>query len=108
MELLEVLILIVLAGLCGAVAELILGYADGGILATIIIGIIGAAFGFASAQWLGQVFSGNRNSLTPTALTIGVGDTPLDPFWSIIGSMVVIIFLMVLKSIIERLTLSRA
>lgn len=42
MDLLGVLILLVIAGICGAIAELVVGFSPGGFVASVAVGLIGA------------------------------------------------------------------
>jgi uncharacterized membrane protein YeaQ/YmgE (transglycosylase-associated protein family) len=72
---LEFLILLLVAGLCGALAQAITGYSHGGCLVTIVLGFIGALLG----TWLARV------SGLPDLLSIQIGDQSFPIVWSIIG-----------------------
>jgi uncharacterized membrane protein YeaQ/YmgE (transglycosylase-associated protein family) len=76
MTLTSLLILLLVAGVCGAVGQAIAGYSRGGCLASIALGFIGALFGMwiARALGLGEMF----------ALNIGGQTFPV--VWSIIGA----------------------
>jgi uncharacterized membrane protein YeaQ/YmgE (transglycosylase-associated protein family) len=77
MTFLDVLILLLVAGLCGLLGQAIAGFSRGGILASIALGFIGALIGMARARAL--------NLPEPLALQIENG--PAFPVvWSIIGS----------------------
>jgi uncharacterized membrane protein YeaQ/YmgE (transglycosylase-associated protein family) len=76
MTVVSFLLLLLIAGICGAIGQAIVGYSRGGILVTIAIGFIGALIGI----WLSGVF-GLREMF---ALQIGGQTFPV--IWSIIGS----------------------
>jgi uncharacterized membrane protein YeaQ/YmgE (transglycosylase-associated protein family) len=77
MGLWDLLLLLLVAGFCGAIGQAIAGYTRGGCLASIALGFIGALLGvwLARAMGLPELF----------AVTIGDGTTfPI--IWSIIGA----------------------
>ena len=76
MTLFDLLILLLIAGLCGAIGQAIADYSRGGCLASIALGFIGALIGMWLARGLGlpELF----------ALRIGVSSFPV--IWSILGS----------------------
>jgi uncharacterized membrane protein YeaQ/YmgE (transglycosylase-associated protein family) len=71
------LILLVVAGICGALGQAIAGYSRGGCLVSIALGFIGAVFGMFLARTLNL----------PELFSIQVGDDASFPIvWSIIGA----------------------
>ena len=76
MNLLELLVLLVVSGVCGAIGQSIAGFSRGGFLGAIAIGFIGALLGVWLARKLGL----------PELLSISVGGTAFPILWSIIGS----------------------
>jgi len=76
MTLVSFLILLVVAGICGAIGQSIAGYSSGGCLTAIALGFIGALLGMWIARALGlaELF----------AVQIGGESFPI--IWSIIGS----------------------
>lgn len=76
MSLLELLVLLVIAGVCGAIGQSIAGYSRGGCITAIAVGFIGALLGV----WLA------RNLELPKMFVITVDDTEFPILWSIIGS----------------------
>ena len=74
--LIEILILLLIAGACGALAQAIAGWSRGGCLAAIALGFIGALLGTWLARWLGLA----------EILAIRVGGTAFPIVWSIIGA----------------------
>ncbi|GAB4210869.1 MAG: hypothetical protein OHK0022_44730 [Roseiflexaceae bacterium] len=88
MDLLQLLILLVIAGLCGALAELILGrrLGSGSLIITIILGVIGAYFG----SWLSW-------QLGLPGYAIEVGTMRMDVLWSLLGSLAVLALLSLVR-----------
>jgi uncharacterized membrane protein YeaQ/YmgE (transglycosylase-associated protein family) len=78
MTILEFLILLVIAAICGALGQAIAGYSLGGMVITIIVGFIGAFLGTWMARLIGL----------PELLMINVGGQPFPIVWAIIGSAV--------------------
>jgi uncharacterized membrane protein YeaQ/YmgE (transglycosylase-associated protein family) len=76
MTLLEVFILLLVAGLCGAVGQAIVGTSRGGCLVAIAVGFVGAVIGI----WLARLLA------LPELFTVDVGGTAFPLVWSIIGS----------------------
>jgi uncharacterized membrane protein YeaQ/YmgE (transglycosylase-associated protein family) len=83
MNLLALLILLVVAGICGSIAELVVGFSPGGFAASIVVGIIGA--------YLGTVLAGYLS--LPSFLTVQVGGQSLDIVWAILGSIVFLLII---------------
>ena len=76
MSILEILILLIIAGVCGSVAQSLVGASRGGCLVSIVLGFIGAMLGTYLARELGL----------PELLNIQVGDKTFPVIWSIIGA----------------------
>jgi uncharacterized membrane protein YeaQ/YmgE (transglycosylase-associated protein family) len=76
MGIVEFLILLVIAAICGAIGQAIAGYSLGGMVITTIVGFIGALLGTWLARTLGL----------PELLMINVGGQPFPIIWAIIGS----------------------
>lgn len=91
MDLLQLLILLVIAGICGAVAELIVGFSPPGLhvmLVSIIIGVIGAFIG----GWIAGALS------LPPITEIRVGNMRLNLLYTILGSTLLLAALQALRS----------
>lgn len=80
MSLLELLVLLVIAGIAGAVAEFLVGFSPGGFVVSVIIGVIGAFIGTWLARQLGL----------PPILTITINDQTFPIAWAVIGSLVLV------------------
>ena len=74
--LIQFLILLLIAGICGAVGQAIGGYSHGGCLVSIALGFIGALLGTYIARALGL----------PELLVIPAGGMHFPIIWSIIGA----------------------
>ena len=76
MTLMEFLLLLLIAGVAGAVGQSLAGYDLGGCLVSIVVGFVGAYIGL----WLAREFS------LPEFLVITVGNEAFPVIWSVIGS----------------------
>ena len=74
----EFLILLLIAAICGGVAQAIAGFTRGGLLVAIAVGFIGALLG----MWI------QRATGAPEIFTVVVGDTAFPIVWSIIGGVI--------------------
>ena len=74
--LVELVILLLISGICGAIGQAIVGYSHGGCLGSIALGFIGALLGMRIAQALGL----------PEVVTIHVGHHSFPVVWSVAGS----------------------
>ncbi|HEV7743564.1 MAG TPA: GlsB/YeaQ/YmgE family stress response membrane protein [Pyrinomonadaceae bacterium] len=76
MTILDLIVLLIIAGLCGALGQAITGYSRGGCLVSIALGFIGAVLG----MWLSAKLH------LPELFSIRIGTTNFPVIWSIIGS----------------------
>ena len=76
MGLFDLLILLIVAAVCGSLGMAISGFSRGGCLVTIAVGFIGAMIGMWLAPALGL----------PDLFTLEVGDVHFPIVWSIVGS----------------------
>jgi uncharacterized membrane protein YeaQ/YmgE (transglycosylase-associated protein family) len=76
MTAIDIIVLLIIAGLCGALGQAITGFSRGGCLVSIALGFIGALLG----MWLA------RNLGLPELFSIQIGTTAFPIVWSIIGS----------------------
>jgi uncharacterized membrane protein YeaQ/YmgE (transglycosylase-associated protein family) len=84
-----VILLVIVAGVCGAIGQAIAGYSRGGCLASIALGFIGAVLGIWLFPKLGL----------PELLTVKIGDVGFPIVWSVIGAT---IFVAVISLIARR------
>jgi uncharacterized membrane protein YeaQ/YmgE (transglycosylase-associated protein family) len=76
MDLVSLLLLLVIAGICGAVGQSLVGYNLGGCLVSIVVGFVGA--------WLGAWLAGEVG--LPELFTVNVGGRAFPIIWSVLGS----------------------
>ncbi len=76
MGLVEFVILLVIAGVCGSIAQALVGVSRGGCLVSIALGFIGALLG----TWMA------REAGLPELISIDVAGRPFPIIWSIIGA----------------------
>jgi uncharacterized membrane protein YeaQ/YmgE (transglycosylase-associated protein family) len=81
MTLLEFLLLLLIAGICGSLGQAITGFTRGGCLVSVALGFIGALVGTWMARGLGL----------PELLAVQVGGQAFPIVWSIIGAAVVVL-----------------
>jgi len=72
----QLLILLLIAGICGAIGQAITGYSHGGCLVSIALGFIGALLGSWLAGQMGL----------PELVALPVGGVRFPIIWSIIGA----------------------
>ncbi|MFU8811582.1 MAG: GlsB/YeaQ/YmgE family stress response membrane protein [Balneolaceae bacterium] len=78
---LEFLLLLLIAGICGSIGQAIAGYSRGGCITSIAVGFIGALLG----TWL------SRQMGLPELFNISVGGSEFPVIWSIIGSVIFVV-----------------
>jgi uncharacterized membrane protein YeaQ/YmgE (transglycosylase-associated protein family) len=76
LSLTELLLLLLIAAVCGAIGKAIAGSARGGLVISIVLGFIGALLG----PWLAAKLK------LPEPLMINIGGHPFPVLWSIIGA----------------------
>ena len=76
MTLFDVLILLLVAGICGSLGQAIAGYSRGGCLVSIALGFVGALLG----MWIPRMMG------LPELFPVRIGGTSFPIIWSIIGS----------------------
>ena len=75
MSIVELLLLLAVAGICGALGQTLSGYSRGGCLIAIVVGFIGTLVG----TWLARVTG------APELFAITVGGKSIPIIWSIVG-----------------------
>ena len=76
MTIIDLLVLLLIAGLCGALGQAITGFSRGGCLVSIALGFVGAVLGMWLSVQLGL----------PELFSVRIGTTNFPIIWSIIGS----------------------
>jgi uncharacterized membrane protein YeaQ/YmgE (transglycosylase-associated protein family) len=93
MSILGFLLLVVIGAICGAIAELIVGYSPGGFLASVAIGFAGAWIGGWVATFLHL----------PSMLVVRVDGHPIEIVWTVLGAII----LLLIVSLVRRSTYYR-
>jgi uncharacterized membrane protein YeaQ/YmgE (transglycosylase-associated protein family) len=76
MGLIDFLLLLLIAGICGAIGQAISGYSRGGCLVSIALGFVGALLGV----WLSRLLN------LPELFALQFDNTTFPVIWSIIGA----------------------
>jgi uncharacterized membrane protein YeaQ/YmgE (transglycosylase-associated protein family) len=76
MTILDLILLLIVAAVCGSLGMAISGYSRGGCLMAIVLGFIGALIG----MWLARALS------LPEIFTLEIGEVQFPVVWSVIGS----------------------
>jgi len=92
MTILDLIVLLVVAGICGGLAQALVGYSRGGCLVSIVLGFIGALLG----TWLARLLA------LPELFTLVIGGHSFPVIWSIIGAA---LFVAILSLVNARRTL---
>lgn len=88
MTIIEFLLLLLVAGICGSLAQAIAGYTHGGCLVSIVLGLVGALLG----TWIARLVGVGE------ILAIQVGGQNFPIVWSIIGAAVFVAILNLLSA----------
>ena len=87
MDLLQLSILLVIAGICAAIAQWVVGFSPGGFIMSIIVGVVGAYLGMSLADLLP----------IPLILPIHVGTVRFDLLWAVCGSLLLLLLLYLVR-----------
>ena len=87
MTLLQLLVLLLIAAICGGIGQSLAGYDLGGCLVSIVVGFIGAYIG----MWLA-----GRLHL-PELLSIKVGGKTFPVIWSVVGSALLTLIIALIR-----------
>ncbi len=86
MSVLDFVILLIIAAVCGAIGQALAGYSVGGCISSILVGFVGAFVGTWIAGRLGL----------PEIFAVNVGGRAFPIVWSIIGSALFVALLALL------------
>jgi uncharacterized membrane protein YeaQ/YmgE (transglycosylase-associated protein family) len=79
----QLIVLLIIAGICGSIGRAIVGYSHGGCLASIALGFIGALLG----MWIKKLVG------LPELFAVQVGGEQFPIIWSIIGAAIFVAIL---------------
>jgi uncharacterized membrane protein YeaQ/YmgE (transglycosylase-associated protein family) len=91
MTLIELLVLLVIAAICGGIGQSLAGYDLGGCLVSIVVGFIGAYIG----MWLAGKFG------LPEIFAINIGGKTFPIIWAIIGSALFTLIVALLRGAVS-------
>ena len=92
MTLIEILLLLLIAAICGSLGQVLVGYSTGGLLASIVVGVIGAYIGI----WVAREFN------LPVFYALNMGGRSFPIIWSIIGSAIFAAILGLINRVTRR------
>ena len=81
MTLIELIVYLVIAGVCGAIARAIAGGTGGGFILSVLLGFLGAFLG----TWIARL------AHLPELLMIDIGNHAFPILWSIIGGIILVV-----------------
>jgi uncharacterized membrane protein YeaQ/YmgE (transglycosylase-associated protein family) len=87
MTILDFLLLVLVAAICGSIGQAIVGVSVGGCLISAVVGFIGALIG----MWLARMAN------LPEPLLVNVGGETFLVLWSVIGSILLVAVLALLN-----------
>jgi uncharacterized membrane protein YeaQ/YmgE (transglycosylase-associated protein family) len=87
MSLIGILVLLLIAAVCGSIGQSLAGYNLGGCLVSIVVGFIGAYLGMLLAGKLGL----------PELFSVNIEGKPFPIIWAIIGSAVFTLIVALLR-----------
>lgn len=80
MSIISLVLLVLVAAICGSIGQALVGYSVGGCLVSALVGFVGALFG----SWLSIQFG------FPEPFLVKIGSETFPVFWSIIGSALLV------------------
>jgi uncharacterized membrane protein YeaQ/YmgE (transglycosylase-associated protein family) len=87
MSVLGFLLLLVIGAICGAVAEIVVGYSPGGFLTSVVVGFVGA--------WIGDRLAGPLH--LPSLLVVRIEGHTLEIVWTVLGSILLLVAVSLLR-----------
>ncbi|HTE04820.1 MAG TPA: hypothetical protein VK824_01395 [Planctomycetota bacterium] len=87
MTLMDFLVMLLVAGICGSIGQSLGGFSRGGCLASIALGFIGALLGVWIARAMGL----------PELFALNIGGKPFPIVWSIMGAALFVAVLRLLS-----------
>ncbi len=87
MDITSWIVLLIVAGVCGGIGKSLVGYGNGGCLASIALGFIGSFLG----MWIADKLD------LPKMFAVNIGGRPFPILWSIIGSALFVAVLSLLS-----------
>ncbi|PSN14961.1 hypothetical protein C7293_09455 [filamentous cyanobacterium CCT1] len=92
MGILELLLVLLVAAICGGIGQSLAGYTAGGCLTSIVVGFIGAYIGVFIARQFGL----------PIFLAVQVGGQAFPIIWSVLGAIIFTLVLALINRAVVR------
>lgn len=86
-SLVEIIVWVIVAAICGGIGEAIAGYSPGGFFGSVIVGLIGA--------WLGTFLA--RSLGLPSLLSFTFNGVSIEIVWAILGAALFVFLLSLLR-----------
>jgi uncharacterized membrane protein YeaQ/YmgE (transglycosylase-associated protein family) len=90
MSLTELLVLLIIAAICGGIGQSLAGFDIGGCLVSIVVGFIGAYIG----MWMAGKFG------LPEIFAVNIGGKTFPIIWAIVGSAVLTLIIVLIRRVI--------
>lgn len=87
MTLVGFLLLILIGGLVGALAQMIVGYSAGGLIASVVVGFLGALLGTWVAREVGL----------PSVLAVNIDGYTIHVLWAVLGAIILLLPLALIR-----------
>lgn len=87
MTLFGFVMLIVVGAICGAIAEMVVGFSPGGFLASVAVGFVGAFVGY----WVAGVLH------LPSFFVVQIDRHPIEIVWTVLGSIILLLVVSVFR-----------
>lgn len=78
-----ILLLILIGAVCGALAQLVVGFRAGGFVASVVVGFLGALLGTWIARAIGL----------PSFLAVRIETYTIDILWAVLGAILLLLLL---------------
>jgi uncharacterized membrane protein YeaQ/YmgE (transglycosylase-associated protein family) len=85
--LVELIVWAIVGAICGALGEAIVGYSPGGLLVSVVIGLVGALLGSWLARELGL----------PSLLTFSYNGETIELLWTILGAALLVLLVSLVR-----------
>ncbi|MEN9934018.1 MAG: hypothetical protein RLZZ387_597 [Chloroflexota bacterium] len=85
--LLELIVWLVVGAICGVIGEALVGYSPGGLVVSIVVGLVGALIGTWLARQLGL----------PSLLTFSYGGQTIELLWTILGAALLVLLMSLIR-----------
>lgn len=93
MDLLEIVMAVTIAGICGALAEYIVGYSSANLTIVVLMGVVGAYLGNSIGLAVQRA-----TDYFPAFVLVSIGGLSFDLVWAVIGACLFWLILVLLRA----------